>query len=310
MKTELLQLCPFSPYLEQGLAERHTVHRWDLIDDSDRFLDEHAESIRAVATGGHIGIPADLMARLPVLGVVAINGVGYDKVDTVEARRRGIRVGTTPGILTDDVADLAVGMIIGLLRNLPQAHAHVRDGHWPAGDMPLARKVSGRHFGILGLGNIGLATARRLAPFGQISYCSLQRKDVPYPYFASVRELAEACDVLVLAAAANASTAHIINREVLDALGPEGWLVNVSRGALVDEAALITALHEGRIAGAALDVYAQEPHVPQALREAPNVLLTPHIASATQETRRAMADMVLANLDAYFAGQPLPGGVV
>ena len=241
---------------------------------------------------------------------MAINGVGYDKVDLALARSRGVRVTTTPGTLTDDVADLAVGLIISLLRQIPAADAHVRSGAWPSGEQPLARKVTGRRFGILGLGHIGGAIATRLAAFGPVAYASRNRKPVPYEFHADPGVLAVASDVLVVACSANETTRHMVDAGVLDALGPDGWLVNVSRGSVVDEAALVQALETGRIAGAALDVFENEPQVPEALRASPKVVLTPHIASATIETRKAMADLVLANLDAVLRGEEPPTPVI
>lgn len=309
MRIEALQLRPFSPWLEQELQSRFEVHRWFEIAERERFLSERGQAIKAVVTGGDIGIPPELMARLPALGIVAINGVGFDKVDLDESRRRGVRVTTTPNVLTDDVADLAVGLVIGLLREIAGSDRYVRERQWLSGDRPLARKVSGRRFGIVGLGNIGTAIARRLVAFGPISYCDVAAKQVPYKFVASVADLARESDILILAAAANASTQRLIGREVLDALGPNGYLVNVARGALVDEDELIAALRENRIAGVALDVFADEPRVPEGLRTAANTLLTPHIACATVETRDAMGRAVLANLDAFFAGQSLPGGI-
>jgi lactate dehydrogenase-like 2-hydroxyacid dehydrogenase len=250
------------------------------------------------------------MDALPALGIIAINGVGIDKVDQHVARARNVRVTTTPGVLTEDVADLAIGLIIALLRNIPAADAYVRAGRWPGGDMPLARKVSGRRFGIVGLGQIGAAIAARLTPFGHVAYTDLARKPCAYEFHDDAIALARASDILVIASSANESTRHLINAEVLQALGPRGYLVNVARGSIVDETALIAALESGALAGAALDVFAAEPHVPTALRTHPNVLLTPHIASATSETRTLMADAVLANLDAFLAGKPPPGAVL
>jgi lactate dehydrogenase-like 2-hydroxyacid dehydrogenase len=307
-----LQLCPFSPYLETGLAQRFDVVRWFALDATAQsaWLQQRAESVRAVVTGGHIGCSNALLEALPALGIIAINGVGIDKVDQSVARARNVRVATTPGVLTEDVADLAIGLIIGLLRNIPAADAYVRAGRWPSGDVPLARKVTGRRFGIVGLGQIGAAIAARLTPFGRISYTDLQRKPYAYDFYEDVISLARASDVLVIASSANASTRHLINAEVLQALGPRGYLVNVARGSIVDEAALVVALQSGALAGAALDVFADEPHVPEALRTHPNVVLTPHIASATSETRTLMADTVLANLDAFMAGKAPPGAVL
>ena len=309
MRNQALQMRPFSPWLEQELQSRFHVHRWFEIAKPEHFITEQGHAIRAVVTGGEIGIQPELMARLPSLGIVAINGVGFDKVDLEECRRRGVRVTTTPNVLTDDVADLAVGLTIALLRGIPASDRYVRDGLWKNGERPLARKVSGRRFGIVGLGQIGNAIGQRLAPFGPVAYCDVARKQVPYEFVGSPVELARWCDVLILATSANASTRRLIGREVLDALGPAGYLVNVARGSLVDEAELISALGDSRIAGAALDVFEDEPNVPQVLRLSANVLLTPHIASATVETREAMARAVMTNLDAFFAGQALPGAI-
>lgn len=298
-----LQMCPFSDYLESGIAGRFQVVRWFELDEPARelLLGTRAADINAVATAGHIGCPADLVRRLPKLQVIAINGVGLDKVDLALAASRGIRVTTTPGALAEDVADLAVGLVIGLLRGIAQADAFVRSGQWLAGERGLARKVSGRRFGILGLGQIGSAIAARLTPFGPVSYCGPRRKPVPYAYHANVLALAQASDVLVIACPATPETTRSVDSAVLAALGEEGYLVNVSRGAIVDEAALIEALDTGRLAGAGLDVFIDEPRVPAALSASPRTLLTPHMASATVETRRRMADMVLAGLDSVAA---------
>ena len=303
-----LQLCPFSAHLEAGLNRRFTLIRWFEFGSKEQaaWLQQHADSVRAVVTGGHVGCTNELMAALPSLGIIAINGVGVDKVDLELASRRGVRVTTTPGVLTEDVADLAVGLLIGLLRGIPAADAYVRAGNWAKGDRPPARKVSGRRFGIVGLGHIGAAIAARLAPFGQVAYTGPQRKSVPYEFHADVLALAKASDVLVLACPANASTRHLVGAVVIDALGPHGYLINVARGSIVDEVELVAALEAGRLAGAALDVFENEPHVPHALRESSKVVLTPHMASATVETRIQMADVVLKNLDAFTAGGPAP----
>ena len=306
-RTTALQLCPFSSYLETALAARFELIRWFEMTGAERqtWLNQRADTVRAVVTGGHIGCGRDLMAALPSLGIVAVNGVGADKVDLDFARIRGVRVTTTPGIPTEDVADLAVGLIIGLLREIPHADDFVRAGRWVEGDRPLARKVTGRRFGIVGLGSIGSAIAARLAAFGPVAYTGPRRKSVHFAFHAELLELAKASDVLVLACPANEATRNLIGPEVLDALGSEGYLVNVARGAVLDETALIEALEGGRIAGAALDVFADEPHVSERLRVHPRVLLTPHIASATVESRRQMADLVLGNLDAFLNGGTL-----
>ena len=312
MRPLALQLCPFSDYLQQGIEQRLEAVRWYELGDAEQraLLAARASECRVVATGGHIGCPKPLMEALPGLGLITINGVGFDKVDLALARSRGVRVSNTPDVLTDDVADLAVGMIIGLLRRIAQGDAHVRAGKWPLGELPLGRRVSGSRFGILGLGRIGRAIADRLAAFGEIAYWSRGAKDCPYRWIGSVEELAAWSDVLVVACAANRETEWLVDAGVLSTLGSDSYLVNIARGSVVDEEALATALAGGGIAGAALDVFANEPHVPQSLRDCDRTLLTPHVGSATADARRAMADLVLANIDAFLAGNPLPTPVV
>lgn len=310
MRPAILQMCPFSVFLEGDLAAKFEVHRWFELEDSENWLAQRGDTIRGVVTGGHLGISNSMMENLPNLGVVAINGVGFDKVNLDYAKSRSIRVSTTPGLLTDDVADLAVGMILSLLRGISRGDAFVRANRWLNGEMALARKVSGRRFGVVGLGHIGQAIASRLSAFGPVAYTDLQKKAVPYQYYPDPNSLAEASDVLVLAASANESTRRMIGRQAFDLLGPDGYLINVARGSLVDEGALIEALREKRIAGAALDVFADEPRVPTALIAMPNVLLTPHIASATTETREAMGNLVVANLVAFFGNSPMPSALL
>jgi lactate dehydrogenase-like 2-hydroxyacid dehydrogenase len=307
-----LQLRPFTSALEAGLAQRFEVVRWFELGTSERqqWLSGRAASVRAVVSSGDLGCSNDLMAALPSLGIIAINGVGLDKVDLSLARSRGVRVVNTPGLLADDVADLAVGLIIALLREIPAADAFVRRGGWEQGGWPLARKVTGRRFGILGLGAIGSAIARRLAAFGPVSYSGPRRKPVPELFHAQLLDLAQASDVLIVACSANETSLGIVNAAVIDALGPQGYLVNISRGSIVEEGALAAALAAGRLRGAALDVFENEPHVPDGLRTSGAVVLTPHIASATEETRARMADLILQNLDAFLSGAPPPTAVV
>lgn len=304
----MLQLCPLSLRLEEGAARYGEVIRWFELDFAAQaaWLADHAAEVRVVLTGGHIGCDTDLIAALPSLGLIAINGVGFDKVDLPVAHARGIAVTTTPDVLTDDVADLAVGLILSLLRDLPRADAFVRAGDWLRGSLPLARKVTGRRFGIVGLGRIGAAIAARLEAFGPVAYTGHKAKPVPYAFHADPAALAAACDVLVIACAATSETRDLIDGAVLAALGGDGVLVNVSRGSVVDEAALIDALQAGRILGAALDVFVDEPNVPAALIASDHTILTPHVASATVETRVAMADMVLANVKAFLSGHIPP----
>jgi lactate dehydrogenase-like 2-hydroxyacid dehydrogenase len=301
-----LQLCPFSEYLETGLKARFETVRWFDLGKAaqEAFLAWRAQDVRAVVSGGHLGCPNALIEMLPRLGIIGINGVGLDRVDLEFAARREVRVTNTPGVLTEDVADLAVGLIIGLLRGIPAGDAHVKSGAWLRGDRPLGRKVSGRHFGIVGLGRIGLAIGERLAVFGAVSYTGPRQKAAaPFHFEPDLHALSRTVDVLVLACPSNAATRHLVGASVLEALGPEGYLINVARGAVVEDAALLDALKAGRIAGAALDVFANEPQVPEELRSSDAVVLTPHIASATVETRMHMADIVLAALDDWRARQ-------
>lgn len=305
----LLLLATMRPEIQAELDARYTVHHHAKLPEG--WLEAHGAEVDAVLTGGHNGIPAALMGRLPNLKIVAINGVGYDKVDLDIARSRGIRVTNTPDVLTDDVADLAVGLTIMLLRRLHHAHAHVVSRQWLKGERQLARKVSGKRFGILGMGRIGQAVGRRLAAFdGTISYTDMVEKPVPYRFVPDLVQLAAGSDVLVVCAAASGSTAGLVNRAVLEALGPDGALVNIARGSIVDEPALVAVLQEGKLGGAALDVFVNEPNVPAALMAMENVITTPHVASGTHETRRAMGALMLKNLDAFFAGEELPTPVV
>ncbi|WP_295218561.1 2-hydroxyacid dehydrogenase [uncultured Brevundimonas sp.] len=299
----ILQLSPMSADLEAALDARGERVR---IDPDPAWLAANAERVRVIVTGGQTGASRGLVEALPNLGLIAINGVGYDKVDIGHVAARGVTVTNTLGVLTDDVADLAIGLVIGLLRDLPRADAHVRSSAWVNGDMPFARKVTGRRFGIVGLGRIGSAIADRLRAFGPVAYTGRSRKPVELPFHADAAALATASDVLIVAAAASAETRHLIDSRVLEALGPGGVLVNVARGSVVDEDALVEAIRERRIAGAALDVFADEPNVPAALIDSDRTMLTPHIASATVETRAAMAALVLDNIDAFLAGRPLP----
>ena len=246
------------------------------------------------------------MAQLPALEIVSIMGVGYDGVDVAAAKARGAMVTHTPDVLNDDVADLALALALSIARRLPQADRYVRAGRWASdGPMPLATKLSGARMGIVGMGRIGQAIAHRAQAFGMsIAYTARSAKPaLPFAYHPSARELAAASDFLVVITPGGAGTRKLIDAAVLDALGPQGYLINVARGSVVDEQALIAALQQGRIAGAALDVFEAEPHVPEALRALDNVVLVPHIGSATRATRQAMADLARDNLVRHFAGQ-------
>lgn len=311
MSVKLLQLCPLLPATQAMLDSRYMVHRWPEPPLQQAWLQEHAADVRAVVTSGHHGLDAALAARLPSLGIVAINGVGYDRVDIEAMRHAGVRVTNTPDVLTDDVADLAIALMLNVMRSLPAGERHVRDGLWPQAQPGLARRASGLRYGIVGLGRIGMAIATRLTGFGgSIAYTSQTQKPVGYAYHPDARSLAAASDVLFVATAASAQTKGLIDAAVLEALGPTGVLINIARGSIIDEPALVQALVEQRIGGAGLDVFADEPNVPEALLALPHVALAPHVGSATAETREAMGSLMLENLEAFFAGMPLPTAVV
>lgn len=303
----VLAVMKLPPFYEAPLRAAFEVHDRLHLTDPAAFA-KVAPNIRAITGGGESQVPRELLAQLPGVEIVSIMGVGYDKVDVGAALERNIPVTHTPDVLNDEVADLALGLMLSVARRIPQADRYVREGLWEArGNMPLATRMSGKRVGIVGLGRIGKAIAARAQGFGMaISYTGRrQQAGVAFPYFPSARELAAHVDFLVVITPGGEATRHMIDAEVLRALGPKGYLVNVARGSVVDEAALIQALRDGVIAGAGLDVFANEPKVPEALRALDNVVLTPHMASATHETRQAMADLALANLQAHFAGKPL-----
>jgi hydroxypyruvate reductase len=306
-RPSVLAVSALSPFLMEPLQAAYGVH--DRLHESDpAAFAKVAGSIRAVVGGGESKVTRALMDQLPALEMISIFGVGYDGVDVAAAIERSIAVTHTPSVLNDEVADLAIGLMLSIARRIPQADQYVRTGRWAGeGAMPLARKVSGACLGIVGLGRIGQAIADRAAAFGMsIAYTARHAKpDVRYTFYPSAQALAAQVDFLVVITPGGAGTRHLINADVLKALGPEGYLINVARGSVVDEAALIDALKKGVIAGAGLDVFEKEPHVPEALWSMDNVVLTPHIASATIETRKAMADLAAANLRAHFDGKPL-----
>ena len=311
MAETILQLASVTPRIQAVLEQRFAVLRPPEPDDLDAWVERHGASVRAVLTSGHQGLDVSLAKRMPNLGIVAVNGVGYDRVDTEAMRALGVRVTNTPDVLTDDVADLAIALMINVMRGLIEADRHVREGRWPKGPQGLMRTASGKRYGIVGLGRIGQAIARRLAGFGgSVSYTSRSRKEVEHAFHEDVRSLAASVDVLFVATPGSASTARLIDRAVLDALGPEGVLVNIARGSVVDEEALVEALVEKRLGGAGLDVFADEPNVPAALLDLPNVVLAPHVGSATHETRHAMGQLVVDNLEAFLAGRALLTPVV
>uniref|UniRef100_A0A8R7PNS5 Glyoxylate reductase n=1 Tax=Triticum urartu TaxID=4572 RepID=A0A8R7PNS5_TRIUA len=311
----VLLLHPMNAYLEQELDRRFRLFRfWDSPPDGRaEFLRANASAIRAVVGNASYNADAALIDALPSLEIVASFSVGIDRVDLPKCRERGIRVTNTPDVLTDDVADLAVGLSIAALRKIPQADRYVRAGLWKAkGDYTLTTRFSGKRVGIIGLGRIGLAIATRVEAFDcPVNYYQRTKKDYPsYTYYPSVVELAANSDILVVACPLNEQTRHIVNREVIEALGPKGLLINIGRGPHVDEPELVSALVEGRLGGAGLDVFEDEPNVPEALFTLDNVVLVPHVGSGTHETRQAMADLVLGNLEAHVLKKPLLTPVV
>ena len=295
-----------APFFLELLKAAFVVHQRLHETDPAEFL-KAAPLIRGIAGSGESTVTGALIDQLPALEMVAIMGVGYDRVDVAAAIKRGIVVTHTPNVLNDEVADLALGLILAVARRIPQADHYVRSGRWAVeGAMPLARKVSGARLGIVGLGRIGQAIASRALAFGMsVAYTARSAKsDLPFRFFPTALALAAEVDFLVVITPGGAGTFHLIDAQVLKALGPRGYLINVARGSVVDEAALVEALQKGAISGAALDVFEDEPRPLKALFELDNVVLTPHMGSATRETRLAMAELAVANLLAHFSGQP------
>ena len=307
MPPHILQIAPMMPHVEAALAKAGTVHRYWEAEDKGALLAETGTRIRAVATDGGSGLPPGVLDALPALEIVASYGVGYDAIDIAACKRRDVRVTNTPDVLTDAMAEITVGLMIALCRRLPQADRFLRDGKWPSGNFGLTGELTGAHVGILGLGRIGSEIARRLQAFRmRISYHGrTEQAYVPHTYYPDLTAMARDVDWLVVIAPGSSETRHIVSRDVMEALGPAGNLVNVARGSLVDEAAMVELLAAGKLGGAALDVFEAEPQVPEALRAMENVVLSPHQGSATVKTRTAMGDLVIRNLAAHFAGDPL-----
>ncbi len=306
MKPAILLVEPMMDAIERELDTAYTVHR--LYDASLKTrIQSELGAIRAAVTGGGTGLSADWVARLPALGLVAINGVGTDKVDLFETARRGIHVSTTPGVLTGDVADMAMALLLAVMRRIVEGDRLVRQGRWAAGgQLPLGSRLGGRRLGILGLGQIGRAIARRAEAFdAEILYWNRSPAETPagWTVVDTPERLAAEADILVVAVAATPQTESIVSAAVLAALGPEGILVNVARGNVVDEAALLHALQQGSIAAAGLDVFRNEPTIDPAFADLENVVLAPHQGSATLATREDMGRLVLANLADHFAGR-------
>jgi lactate dehydrogenase-like 2-hydroxyacid dehydrogenase len=303
MKTRLLNAGRLPPALVERLAQAYDLATLPPPAERAAFLAAHGSEFTALVTSAAVGADAALIGALPHLKVISSFGVGLDKIDVEGAQARGIPVGYTPDVLNDCVADLAFGLVIDAARGMSAADRFVRRGDWTQGQFPLARKVSGAKLGIVGMGRIGRAIAQRSTGFSMDVRYHTRRvvPDVQWQHERSLLELARWCDFLVVITAGGPATRHLVDAAVLDALGRDGFLVNVARGSVIDEAALISALSEKRIAGAGLEVYEDEPNVPPALLALDNVVLMPHIASSTRETRQAMADRVFDNLHSFFA---------
>jgi lactate dehydrogenase-like 2-hydroxyacid dehydrogenase len=305
-KAEVLMTGPMQPIVIETIEAACTLHRLWEAPDPDAFLREAGPRIRGVATSSsHLPSDASLFDKLPNLEILASFGVGYDHVDAIEAAKRNVIVTNTPDVLNDEVADLTLGLLLATIRQLPQADRFLREGRWLEGPFPLSATLRGRKVGIVGLGRIGKAIAQRIESFGvPVSYHGRsEQADVPYPYFATARDLAKAVDVLIVIIPGGAGTKHLINAEVLEALGPNGILINVARGSVVDERALIEALRSRTILSAGLDVFEDEPQVPQELIDIEHVVLLPHVGSATDHTRAAMGKLVADNLVSWFSGK-------
>ncbi|MEA1673535.1 2-hydroxyacid dehydrogenase [Nitrospirillum sp. BR 11163] len=304
---DLLMPAPMMPFVMERLDQAFRVHKLWLAADGDALLAEVSSRIRAIAAGGGAAVTADLMRRLPRLECVAGFGVGYDSIDVQWAGAHGITVTNTPDVLTEEVADTALALTLMAVRRLPQAERYLRAGNWLERPFALTPTLRGRTAGILGLGRIGKAIARRLAACGvPVHYHGRHRQeDVDLPYHATPVDLARAVDVLVVVTPGGVETRGMVDAAVLKALGPNGVLINIARGTVVDEDALIAALRDGTILGAGLDVFAHEPQVPQALLDLDNAVLLPHVGSATTYTRQAMGQLVVDNLVAWAQGRPV-----
>lgn len=308
-KPIILQVGPYPDWDQEPIDAHFDSRRLFEARDREGFLAEHGPNARAIATRGELGADAAMIAACPNLELISVYGVGYDAVDLATCKERGIRVTNTPDVLTKDVADLGVAMMLCQSRGMIGAEAWVRDGSWASkGLYPLKRRVFGKRAGILGLGRIGFEVGKRMAGFDMdIAYSDVAAKDYApdWTFIQDPVALARHADFLFVTLAASAATRHIVGREVIEAVGPEGMIINISRAANIDEDALISALSDGRLGSAALDVFEGEPALDPRFLDLPNVLLQPHHASGTVETRQAMGQLLRDNLTAHFAGQPL-----
>lgn len=306
-RPDVLVMYPARPKAMAQLEAAYTLHRYDEAADKAAFLAEVGPRCTAIATNGHAALTREHLAHLPALRIVACSSAGFEAIDVDALTERGVHFTNTSDALYDDVADTALMLTLAARRELIPAHAYVRSGDWGRKGMyPLLSTIRGKRAGIVGLGRIGQAIARRFEPLGlQIGYTARSEKAVPYAYHRDIAALAAWADILVLAVPGGAETENMVDRAVIEALGPTGTLVNIARGSVVDEPALVAALADGRLGSAALDVFRSEPEPDPALTALPNVVLYPHHASGTVETRDAMAQLVVDNLAAFFAGRPL-----
>jgi lactate dehydrogenase-like 2-hydroxyacid dehydrogenase len=307
MKHELLITGPMYPPTLAELEQTYNAHRLWTAPDREGLIASLADKITAVASSNSGGIDGATIAKLPKLKTIAHFGVGYDTVDVTAARGRKVAVTNTPDVLTDEVADLALGLLLATIRRIPQGDRYVREGKWLNGNMALTESLQGKTAGIIGMGRIGQAIAKRLEAFGvKLAYQGPNRKsNLAWPYFADPVALAKESDIVIAACPGGEATRGLVSRAVIEAIGPKGTFVNISRGSVVDEPALIDALKSGNLGSAGLDVFADEPRVPEGLIALDNVVLQPHVASATHQTRKAMGQLVIDNLAAHFAGKPL-----
>ena len=312
-RPEVLELIDVHPGTTARLDQAYALHRLWQAGDQKSFLAEVAPRVQAAVTNGIVGMKGDLIEALPALEIIGVFGVGVDAVDLAVARARGVRVTNTPDVLTEGVAELAIALLLAVARRVPFNDRFVRAGRWPnEGDPALASSLAGRRLGIVGLGRIGRRVAELAEAFGMvICYTGPRRKDdATWRYYDDLVGMAREVDCVMVTCKGGSDTAGLIGREVIEAIGPEGWLINVSRGSVVDEGALVDALVSGRLGAAGLDVFASEPRVPDALLRLDNVVFQPHQGSASEETRAAMGRLVLDNLEAHFAGRPLLTPVV
>jgi lactate dehydrogenase-like 2-hydroxyacid dehydrogenase len=312
MKPEIIITAKGHAGTMAALQSEFTAHLLSEAPERNAFLKQHAPKVRGLATFGPLPVESKLMDALPKLEIISNFGVGVDAINLDDAKKRGIIVTNTPDVLNDCVADTALALVLNTVRKFPQSEVYLRGGNWAArGPYPLTTSVGGKTLGILGLGRIGEAVAKRAAAFGmKIRYHNRNKKDVAWPYDPDPATLAKNSDVLMVVTPGGAETNRLINEKVLQALGPQGYLVNIARGSVVDEPVLLRYLQEKRIAGAGLDVYADEPRVPPEFFTLDNAVLFPHVASATVETRKAMGDLQIENLRRHFAGKGVKTRVV